>query len=63
MLGEVVLLIEGRTGETRWSEAEVRSALSTGLGAGERLKSLSTDVAKRSGWSAQELYKLGLSIK
>lgn len=63
VLGEVVLLIEGRTGDTRWSEAEVRSALSAGLAAGERLKSLSTDVARRSGWSAQELYKLGLGLK
>lgn len=63
VLGEVVVLIEGRTGETRWSEDEVRRALVTGLGAGERLKSLSTDLAKRSGWAAQELYRLGLSLK
>lgn len=63
VLGEVVLLVEGRTGETRWSEDEVRRALTTGLSSGERLKSLSTEVAKRSGWSAQELYRLGLSLK
>jgi 16S rRNA (cytidine1402-2'-O)-methyltransferase len=63
VLGEVVVLIEGRTGDTRWTEDDVRRALTTGLAAGERLKSLSTDVAKRSGWSAQELYRLGLSLK
>ena len=63
VLGEVVLLVEGRTGETRWSEDEVRRALTAGLASGERLKSLSTEVAKRSGWSAQELYRLGLSLK
>lgn len=63
VLGEVVLLVEGRTGETRWSEDEVRRALTTGLASGERLKSLSTELAKRCGWSAQELYRLGLSLK
>jgi 16S rRNA (cytidine1402-2'-O)-methyltransferase len=63
VLGEVVLLIEGRTGDARWSEDEVKRALSAGLASGERLKSLSTDVAKRSGWSAQELYKIGLGLK
>ncbi len=63
VLGEVVLLIEGRTGDARWSEDEVKRALSAGLASGERLKSLSTDVARRSGWSAQELYKIGLGLK
>lgn len=63
VLGEVVLLVEGRTGDTRWSDDEVRRALTAGLGAGERLKSLSTELAKRSGWSAQELYRLGLGLK
>lgn len=63
VLGEVVVLIEGRTGDTRWSEDDVRRALAAGLAAGERLKSLSTEVAKRSGWSAQELYRLGLGLK
>jgi 16S rRNA (cytidine1402-2'-O)-methyltransferase len=37
--------------------------LRAGLAAGERLKSLSTDVAKRAGWAAQELYKRGLKLK
>ena len=63
VLGEVVVLIEGRTGETRWSDDEVKKALVAGLAAGERLKSLSTDLAKRSGWAAQELYRLGLGLK
>jgi len=63
VLGEVVLLVEGRTGDTRWSEDEVRRALKAGLSAGERLKSLSTELAKRSGWSAQELYRVGLGLK
>ena len=60
VLGEVVLLVEGRVGETRWSEADVVRALELGLQAGERLKSLSTDLARRAGWSAQDVYRLGL---
>lgn len=63
VLGEVVVLVEGRVGEARWSEDEVRKALESGLAAGERLKSLTTELAKRSGWAAQELYRLGLGLK
>jgi 16S rRNA (cytidine1402-2'-O)-methyltransferase len=63
VLGEVVVLIEGRTGDIRWTEAEVRQALVVGLGAGERLKSLTTELSKRAGWSAHDLYRLGLTLK
>lgn len=63
VLGEVVVLVEGRVGETRWSEEEVRAALTRGLEEGERLKALTTELSKRAGWSAQELYRLGLSLK
>lgn len=63
VLGEVVVVVEGRTGETRWSEAELRTGLEAGLARGERLKSLATDIAKRAGWSSQEVYRMGLSLK
>ncbi len=63
VLGEVVLLVEGRTGDPRWSEDEVTRALVAGLEGGERLKSLTTELAKRAGWSAHELYRLGLALK
>jgi 16S rRNA (cytidine1402-2'-O)-methyltransferase len=63
VLGEVVVLIEGRTGSRRWSEEEVRAALQTGLSAGEKLKGLSTDVARRAGWSGQDVYRLGLGLR
>jgi 16S rRNA (cytidine1402-2'-O)-methyltransferase len=63
VLGEVVVLVEGRVGETRWSEDEVRAALIRGLADGERLKALTSELSKRSGWSAQELYRIGLSLK
>ena len=59
--GEIVAVVEGRTGSARWSEEEVRSALEEGRGRGEPLKALSKELARRSGWSAQALYRLGLS--
>ncbi len=61
--GEVVVLVEGRTGERRWSEEELRRALEEGLGRGEKLKALSTELARRAGWSGQEVYRLGLGLK
>jgi 16S rRNA (cytidine1402-2'-O)-methyltransferase len=61
--GEVVVLVEGRTGERRWSEEELRRALEEGLGRGEKLKGLSTELARRAGWSGQEVYRLGLGLK
>jgi 16S rRNA (cytidine1402-2'-O)-methyltransferase len=59
-LGEVVVLVEGRSEAPRWSEAEVRAALEVGLGRGERLKALSTEVARQAGWTGAEVYRLGL---
>ncbi|MDY7231582.1 16S rRNA (cytidine(1402)-2'-O)-methyltransferase [Hyalangium rubrum] len=61
--GEVVVLVEGRTGERRWSEEELRRALAEGLERGEKLKPLSTELARRAGWSGQDVYRLGLSLK
>jgi 16S rRNA (cytidine1402-2'-O)-methyltransferase len=61
--GEVVVLVEGRTGERRWSEEELRRALEEGLARGEKLKALSTELARRAGWSGQDVYRLGLSLK
>ncbi len=61
--GEVVVLVEGRTGETRWSEEELRRALEEGLARGEKLKALSTELARRAGWAGQDVYRLGLSLK
>lgn len=63
VLGEVVLVVEGRRGERRWTQDEVTRALEEGLARGEKLKALSTELARRSGWSGQEVYRLGLSVK
>jgi 16S rRNA (cytidine1402-2'-O)-methyltransferase len=63
VLGEVVLIVEGRTGSLRWEEGEVRRALETGLQGGERLKALAGEVARRAGWTSQDVYRLGLSLK
>jgi 16S rRNA (cytidine1402-2'-O)-methyltransferase len=59
-LGEVVVLVEGRTEEARWSEKEVWLAIEAGLARGERLKSLSTEIAKQAGWTSAEVYRLGV---
>jgi 16S rRNA (cytidine1402-2'-O)-methyltransferase len=63
VLGEVALVVEGRREAARWTEAEVRRALEQGLAAGEKLKPLSTDIARRAGWPGQEVYRLGLTVK
>lgn len=61
--GEVVVLVEGRRGELRWTEAEVEAALRGGLARGERLKSLATEIARQAGWPGQDVYKLGVTLK
>lgn len=63
VLGEVAVIIEGRTGSERWSEADVLRALEAGLSRGEKLKPLSTELARQSGWSGQDVYKLGVQLK
>ena len=63
VLGEVVLVVEGRRGERRWTQAELERALAEGLGRGDKLKTLSTELARQSGWSGQDVYRLGLSLK
>ncbi len=61
--GEFVIVVEGRTGGDRWSEAEVMAALREGLSKGERLKALANDVAARGGWVSKDVYRLGLTLK
>ena len=63
ILGECVVVVEGRRGDVRWSEAEVRTALEGGLARGERLKSLANEVAKAAGWVGADVYRLGLGLK
>lgn len=64
VLGEVALVVEGRPqARPRWTEAEVRRALEEGLDGGEKLKPLSTEIARRAGWAGPEVYRLGLSVK
>jgi 16S rRNA (cytidine1402-2'-O)-methyltransferase len=63
VLGEVVLVVEGRRGEARWGEEEVRRALEAGLARGERLKALATEVARAAGWPGAEVYRLGVQLK
>lgn len=62
-LGEFVLVVAGKDRASKWAEAELVKALSAGLSRGERLKSLSTELAKAAGWSSNEVYRLGLGLK
>jgi 16S rRNA (cytidine1402-2'-O)-methyltransferase len=62
-LGEVVVIVEGRRGDQRWSVEEVDAAVRSGLARGEALKPLSKEIAGRAGWTAQEVYRLGISQK
>jgi 16S rRNA (cytidine1402-2'-O)-methyltransferase len=61
--GEVVLVVEGRTGLERWTKGEVSAALAAGMSRGERLKTLASEVARASGWASAEVYRLGSSLK
>src|SRR5262249_9962279 len=58
-LREVVVLVEGRTEAAGWTEDEVKAALVAGLERGERLKTLSTEIARQAGWTSAEVYRLG----
>lgn len=61
--GEVVLVVEGWTAGEHWTEPEVRAALSAGLARGERLKTLSAEVARASGWPSAQVYRMGNDLK
>jgi 16S rRNA (cytidine1402-2'-O)-methyltransferase len=63
VLGEVVLVVEGRRGDVRWGEAEVVRALEAGLARGERLKALASEVARAAGWVSADVYRLGVGLK
>ena len=63
VLGEVVVVVEGRTGEARWSEEELRRALTQELSRGEKLKALSKDLAARAGWTGADVYRIGLDVQ
>ena len=57
--GEFTLLIVPPTGAaSRWTEADVRSALRTERSAGRGRRGASVDVARRSGWGRSEVYRL-----
>jgi 16S rRNA (cytidine1402-2'-O)-methyltransferase len=61
--GEVVIVVEGRGGDERWTRAQLETALREGLGKGDRLKSLANELAARAGWTSKDVYKLGLNLK
>ena len=61
--GECVFLIAGTSVDRqRMSQEELNAQLKSMLDAGARLKEASGILAKESGWSSSEIYKLGLKI-
>ncbi|MFN0060898.1 MAG: 16S rRNA (cytidine(1402)-2'-O)-methyltransferase [Myxococcaceae bacterium] len=60
VLGEIVLVIEGRSREEIWPEAEVRAAVEKGVADGARLKELAREIAQQAGWKTADVYRLGL---
>ena len=57
--GEFTLFIVPPAGATsRWSEADVRSALRAEQSAGRGRREAAVDVARRSGWGRSEVYRL-----
>lgn len=62
--GECVLIIGGAPegGAVRWTAEQVTERVHELLAAGGRLKDVSSLVAKSSGWSASDIYKIGLKM-
>lgn len=61
--GECVLIIGGATEEAgRWTDERVEERVRELLVEGGRLKDVSSLVAKSSGWSASDIYKIGLAV-
>ncbi len=61
--GEVTLVIAGAdVADARWPEAQVKSALTERLAAGESLSRAASAVAKAAGWQKKAVYRLGLAL-
>jgi 16S rRNA (cytidine1402-2'-O)-methyltransferase len=56
--GEITLVIAGAAAREVWAEERVRAALEELLAAGLRRKEAARRVARESGWSAREVYRL-----
>jgi 16S rRNA (cytidine1402-2'-O)-methyltransferase len=58
--GEYTLILGGAAHIERWSEAQVRAAFEQEMKDGSSRGEAARSVAKLSGWSRREIYKLGL---
>ena len=57
--GEFTLVVAGNmAADTTWTEASLKSALETGIAAGESPSSLAKRLAKESGWKRRDIYQL-----
>ena len=58
--GEYTLIVGGAAHSERWGEAQVRAAFEQEMNDGSSRGEAARSVAKLSGWSRREIYKLGL---
>jgi 16S rRNA (cytidine1402-2'-O)-methyltransferase len=58
--GEYTLIVGGAAHVERWGEAQVRAAFEQEMNDGSSRGEAARSVAKLSGWSRREIYKLGL---
>ena len=57
--GEFTLVVAGKKqADTKWTEAQLKSALEAGIAAGESPSSLAKTLAKESGWKRREIYEM-----
>ena len=61
--GEFVLVVGGyipQAGEGLWDETRLRSEIKVQLGTGRQVTELAADLARQSGWSRRDIYKMAL---
>lgn len=61
--GEITLVIAGASAAQRWTEEEVTARLKSLLDSGAALKAASAELAETTGWSKNEIYKMGIGLK
>ncbi|MBT3337356.1 MAG: 16S rRNA (cytidine(1402)-2'-O)-methyltransferase [Anaerolineae bacterium] len=57
--GEFTLVVAGKKlDNTKWTEASLKSALETGMAAGESPSALAKRLSKESGWARRDIYQM-----
>ena len=61
--GEFVLVVGGyfsAAGESLWPETRLRAEIQNELTSGRQVSELAADLARKSGWTRREIYKMAL---